>query len=337
MTRLGITNIFVLALANLCIAQDVRLTIPGILSRPTEVIEWHCTVPAQRANAARSAISRAIPGSLIECGPGNFDFGNTAVPPNVIRLPKDVTIRGAGMERTRWLNSWADNAAAGCCFEAADGSVIEDISLESTCNLNQQALTWGFAARESGNNAHAIARRCKFVGRAWCVYSWQTTDYGTKLELFDCEIHGAKWLVAIGQSSGPECAFIDLHRCRLFGDSLNSTYVGAVGMRLAGFCARGGRIRAYDSVVDLKGDPRMEFVASAWPNSAPDHQDWGKGEWPLIELHNVTSRVQGVKAWDINQEIGRVAQWGGTGSGDNGTWTRIENFRPREKPDSREH
>ena len=150
---------------------------------------------------------------------GTFDFGRVGH----VRFPRDVTIRGLGPGRTRLQNAWTE-AAVACAFELADGVLLEDLTIESTCRTDEQQVLVGYAGTVS--NAHATIRGCDIFGKAWAVYAWATGS-DNYLTLEDCRIKSGRQCVS-ACGSNPTSQFVDVRHCLLEVDPGRSTYDGAV-------------------------------------------------------------------------------------------------------------
>lgn len=242
---------------------------------------------------------------------GTFDFGRVGH----VRLPRDVTIRGLGPGRTRLQNAWTE-AAVACAFELADGVLLEDLTIESTCRTDEQQVLVGYAGTVS--NAHATIRGCDIFGKAWAVYAWATGS-DNYLTLEDCRIKSGRQCVS-ACGSNPSSQFVDVRHCLLEVDPSRSTYDGAVAADVLPIVARGGTLRVVDTTVVARGNKHIARVAAV-----TDHYGTPSPH-PVIEVVNLTSWLApgGMpfpqKLYDLDRRHGTIRRVGGTGSGAGGTF-----------------
>ena len=147
-----------------------------------------------------------------------------------------------------------------------------------------QMLTAGWS--RPGNSGKATLRRVCVRGATCSLYSWGEPLGHCEVEAHECRFQGASWVVSIGESTGPDCVYYDLHRCTIDGDF--EKYGPGAGhtefAMLIGLLARGGRIRAYDCGITCRGTTKHKLVCGAWTTNVDSGADWGGGKWPLIQL-----------------------------------------------------
>lgn len=301
---------------------------------------------SELADAFRSAIQYNDP-AIFVVGPGIFDFRNT----HNIFLPKGCRIIGAGPGKTILRNGYEEidgsTATGGCCFELADGVVIEGCTLESyhvddKTGPSGQAATVGFARLHNSGSA-ATLRNCKIIGLAWAVYVWGDSQH-IKLTLEDCEIQFGRVGVAgmISRGGPGTSAEIVCRRCKLFGDTTRSRRYGAIYQRFAGWCQRGGKLTVedctavmlgYQAIPGFESDSVVETVRGVWipdGGSTLPNGNGGAARQTVVDVRNsnVRTQLRGSKErYDAERgehpdlpDAGKFRIEGGSGSGQVGSW-----------------
>ncbi|MGD9723285.1 MAG: hypothetical protein AB7O59_18370 [Pirellulales bacterium] len=269
--------------------------------------------------AALHALISNTRDDVIELPAGRFDFGALVN----VRFNPGTVVRGSGRDLTTLACGFAGDYRPGCAFELHDGVVLENLRLEANGPVDKQSMLVGFARDDAPHQALATVRGCSLVGRGFVVYHWNGS-LRTTINVDDCEIEGGRWLMCCGNSSGPDAAFVNVQRCTLRGRPDLSTYQGAVGRRLMGFCCRGGRLRAQNCLVELDGTAksegaRVDEVRGAWTDDAAG----GGSQWAVLESLDCHYRLTagGAKTcFDLDQQLGEIRCCGGSGSGPRGAW-----------------
>lgn len=271
-----------------------------------------CT-PVQRAAAVRASLASAKPGNTVNVPAGIYDFSDA-----VLLFPDGVAVKGDPRGGTLFQSSQIFLAKQACAFDLGNNSVVTDLTLESTCQPNQQSCVVGFGI-DSEKPKKATLQRCKLVGRSWAWYSWTAPDghYGV---LEDCDITSGRVGVAGGRSSGANAQYIDLVRCRFFGDQSLSTQGGAVSHPVwggtFGALMRGGRMRVTDCSFDLKGSDKLPRCVAI-----TDSLDESTSSSVVIEVNGIRTKLAGNGAKEVFDVDVRkaVLKIGGSGIGEKGT------------------
>ena len=202
-----------------------------------------------RGELLRLACNEASDGDVLELSPATFDVDGRNK--GALVFPNNVTIRGAGMERTTLLsNIYSDYAAnpdpsqnyiydgkAGQAFKLTN-SVIEDLTIkrvkfeDNTLSYEEDGQAIGFYCGKPLNPAHpekpndndgylfckdrdtyqAIIRRCHIKSNAWAFYSWN--NKGDKCDIIDSKItSGHQGVSIMGSGSYSYKNEANIYRC----------------------------------------------------------------------------------------------------------------------------
>lgn len=296
--------------------KRILLTLALLLSAATawgQVDFGAVCTPKQRAAAVRASLASAKPGNTVNVPAGTYDFSDA-----VLLFPDGVTVSGDPKGGTLFQSSQIFLAKQACAFDLGNNSIVTDLTLESTCQPNQQSCVVGFGI-DSEKPKRATMKRCKLLGRSWAWYSWTAPDghYGI---LEDCDITSGRVGVAGGRSSGAAAQYIDLTRCRFFGDQSLSTQGGAVSSPVWGGTVaalmRGGRMKITDCSFDMKGSDKLPRCVAI-----TDSLDESTSSSVVIEVNGIRTKMAGNGAKEVFDVDVRkaVLKVGGSGIGPNGT------------------
>lgn len=259
----------------------------------------------------RSQIVNAQPGSVINVPPGFYVLGKTYV-----QCPPNITVRGAGKERTWITSANANFGGINPGISLNNGVAWEDTTVQLNIGKTFEGELIGMG-QNAPANCTAYLRRNNFIGTGWCVYIWG--QYGNKIILEDCHCWAAHRVIACQTSSGPDAAAVDMHRTWLHLDASLTTAGGEVGPNCIGIVSSAGLVRMFQGGIDGVGGSQNDFIAGAWCDI--------QGEtFARIEMHGVTSRLKsnGAKAmYDAYQQKGLISIFDGSGSGPGGNWLKV--------------
>lgn len=271
-----------------------------------------CT-PAQRAEAVKAALVKPPANGVLIVPDGIYDFpAGYVFPPSVVVKCQS---RGGAVFQSPAI--WTSDRA--CCFGLSDGTVLENLTLESTCGDKQQSTVVGYAIDSDKPRASTL-RKVTVKGKAWGVYTWSPPD-GNSIVIDDCDISAAYVGINLGRSSGASAQFVTVRNSRINMNPLLSSQGGSTtnptSGGVAGIVVRGGRLSVSNCTITATGPrpgygPRLCAIA--------DNLEGGT-KHSVLEIIGLTSKlVPGAETIrvDIDNQLGKVLI-GGTGSAPDGS------------------
>lgn len=302
---------------------------------PPRVLRLDEDTPTNRGKLLLGVVPAMRPGQSLILSRGLFDIGKAN-----LAFPPAVGVFGAG-DATELRSDWRQSAIANA-FELNNGLWLKAIKLNHNLpDGGYQGQCCGFGSRITPGGADALLDDVTIEGRGgFGFYSWYSP--GNVATLRKCRIRSGRWVVAAANASeqfaaGPKIQTIKMWRCEIEGDAQKYGVGGGgdQGQVTIGAVGRGGTIKMEEGSITIKGfpgtgkagdnnrEPWLLACGAATTNQGSAPATWGKGLWPILEMLNVSVRVDpnGVKeAWDVQEIIGRATVRGGTGSGPDGTW-----------------
>ena len=163
-----------------------------------------------------------------------------------LTLPDQVTIRGAGRERTRIVSTYQYRAdSLGCAFESGNDTVVENLTLECfNPDSKVQMVAIGFGADRPAIRKLTV-RRCLVRSPEWGFYSWTKPD-GNLAEIEDsmieCGYQCASWCNSGGADSQRIVSRNNVYRAGVIPQPIQGRR-HAPGLRAERLPGRAGRIR----------------------------------------------------------------------------------------------
>ena len=225
----------------------------------------------------RSAVSdsRALD-RVVTLGPGIFDFG----PFPAMVAGHRLIVRGAGRDATVLVGHGETHSSFACAIECTARDVtFEDLTLQSDVGAGAQSCVVGYASSRTVEGASLTIRRCRVLGSMFGVYSWIAPRHRILLE--DSEIAAGRFVCAPAMSgAGADSTYLTIRRCVIRGDASlrqiaddapppNVTGDDETYSTVYGIYFRGGTVKVYDSLFDLKRDSHMHAVLGVgFPSNA---------------------------------------------------------------------
>lgn len=198
--------------------------------------------------SAKTVIEAASANDVVILGPGTFALGD-----NIINVPDNVSVFGAGMNAT-WLTSTAEltQAGEGAILKPGSNSLILDMTVEGTLDDGTYQAAIGANITGQSSFTNADARRCRFIADADGTYV--AGESACSLTLIDCIVNTKYDCIAAMSSNAVVTAIRTI--CVSEGPSATSP-----GGRTRGInAASGGLVRLIDCHVHATDGGATETI-----------------------------------------------------------------------------
>ena len=205
--------------------------------------------------SVKTVIEAASANDVVLLGPGTFALGD-----NVISVPNNVSVYGAGMEATHLTSTASINQASeGAIVNPGNRSVIGDMTIEGTLSDGSSQGPIGSSDFNASQKAFndAVGIRLKLVADADGVYIRHAS--ACSLTLIDSMILSKFDAVIIADVNGVAVHTVDVINCSVlvYGPSAVAANVSH-GIRIGSTAP--GRIRVFDSHVRVEEGGSIETI-----------------------------------------------------------------------------